>query len=88
MPPSTRIPSAAPTSTPPPGTGWDAVPLAAALDGLRDDLTAAGFTVDGVEERLGPVASAALHREQAVPARRVLRRARPGDAPSPASGGA
>ncbi|HET7799136.1 MAG TPA: methyltransferase [Humibacillus xanthopallidus] len=29
---------------------------------------AAGFTLDGVAERLGPVASAALHREQALPA--------------------
>ncbi|TQM64500.1 DUF7059 domain-containing protein [Humibacillus xanthopallidus] len=35
---------------------------------LRADLTAAGFTLDGVAERLGPVASAALHREQALPA--------------------
>lgn len=35
---------------------------------LRDDLRAAEFTVDGVAARLGPVASAALHREQAVPA--------------------
>lgn len=35
---------------------------------LRADLAAAGFTVDGVAERLGPVASAALHREQPLPA--------------------
>ena len=35
---------------------------------LRSDLAAAGFTVDGVAERLGPVASAALHREQPLPA--------------------
>jgi methylase of polypeptide subunit release factors len=35
---------------------------------LRADLTAAGFTLDGVAERLGPVASAALHREQVLPA--------------------
>ncbi|GAA2165208.1 methyltransferase family protein [Humibacillus xanthopallidus] len=35
---------------------------------LRADLTAADFTLDGVAERLGPVASAALHREQALPA--------------------
>lgn len=76
MPPSTPSSTpAAPTSPPPPGTGWDAGPLAAALGDLRDDLTAAGFTVDGLEQRLGPVASAALHREQAVPARRALRRA-------------
>ncbi|EWT03652.1 SAM-dependent methyltransferase [Intrasporangium oryzae NRRL B-24470] len=38
---------------------------------LRDDLEAARFTVDGVAERLGPVASAALHREQSLPARLV-----------------
>ena len=35
---------------------------------LRDDLTGARFTVDGVAERLGPLASAALHREQPLPA--------------------
>ncbi|HET9631118.1 MAG TPA: methyltransferase [Terrabacter sp.] len=35
---------------------------------LRADLTAAAFTVDGVAARLGPVASAALHREQPLPA--------------------
>ena len=35
---------------------------------LRDDLAAAGYTVDGVASSLGPVATAALHREQALPA--------------------
>ncbi|MEW1954450.1 methyltransferase [Terrabacter sp. NPDC080008] len=35
---------------------------------LRADLTAAAFTVDGVADRLGTVASAALHREQPLPA--------------------
>ncbi|WP_449343039.1 DUF7059 domain-containing protein [Terrabacter terrigena] len=35
---------------------------------LRADLTTAAFTVDGVAARLGPVASAALHREQPLPA--------------------
>lgn len=40
------------------------------LEALRADL--APFTVDAVEELLGPVASAALHREQAVPALRAL----------------
>ncbi|BDZ41465.1 hypothetical protein GCM10025865_07640 [Paraoerskovia sediminicola] len=39
---------------------------------LRADLVGADFTVDGVEGLLGPVAAAALHREQTVPARRVL----------------
>lgn len=40
----------------------------ALLERLRADLADARFTVDGVAERLGPVASAALHREQALPA--------------------
>ncbi|MBD2759859.1 methyltransferase [Yimella sp. cx-573] len=39
---------------------------------LTDDLRAADFTVDGIEQHLGPVATAALHREQTIPARRVL----------------
>ncbi|HET7398715.1 MAG TPA: methyltransferase [Intrasporangium sp.] len=41
------------------------------LERLRSDLRAGRFTVDGVAERLGPVASAALHREHPLPA--VLR---------------
>ncbi|WP_225755048.1 methyltransferase [Actinotalea sp. Marseille-Q4924] len=40
------------------------------LAALREDL--ASFTVDAVEDLLGPVASAALHREQALPALREL----------------
>ncbi|NDO90577.1 DUF7059 domain-containing protein [Cellulosimicrobium composti] len=69
---------AAPTSSPPagptpPGAGLAPADLAAAAATLRDDLAEAGFTVDGVERVLGPVAAAALHREQAVPARRALR---------------
>ncbi|MCA5892165.1 methyltransferase [Isoptericola sp. NEAU-Y5] len=39
---------------------------------LRADLDAASYTVDGVGDLLGDLASAALHRDQAVPARRVL----------------
>lgn len=39
---------------------------------LRADLAGSGYDVDGVEDLLGAVASAALHREQAVPARRAL----------------
>lgn len=39
---------------------------------LRADLIAADFTTDAVAQRLGPLASAALHREQALPARRTL----------------
>ncbi|QGQ18579.1 methyltransferase [Cellulomonas sp. JZ18] len=38
---------------------------------LREDLAAAGYTVDGVETLLGPVASGALHRGEAVPALRA-----------------
>lgn len=38
---------------------------------LREDLTAAGYTVDGIAELLGPLASAALAREQTLPAQRV-----------------
>ncbi|MFC3689567.1 DUF7059 domain-containing protein [Aquipuribacter hungaricus] len=58
--------SAHPSTQPPP----PAVTPDLAL--LRQDLTAAGYTVDGVTERLGDVASRALSRDQAVPARRVL----------------
>lgn len=43
----------------------------ALLDALRADLTAAAYTVDGVEDLLGPLAAAALHREESVPALRV-----------------
>ena len=38
---------------------------------LRADLRAAGYTVDGVSELLGPLAGAALDREQTLPAQRV-----------------
>ncbi len=40
---------------------------------LRVDLSAAGYTVDGVTALLGPVADAALHREQPLPADLVTR---------------
>ena len=43
----------------------------AALDHLRTDLSSAGYTVGGVGDLLGPVASAALHREEPVPALRA-----------------
>ncbi len=46
-------------------------PERALLDALRRDLTDAGYTVDGVQDLLGPVASAALHREEPVPALRA-----------------
>ncbi|WP_418275044.1 methyltransferase [Isoptericola jiangsuensis] len=48
-----------------------APPPAGDVAGLRSALHDSGFTVDGVEDLLGPVASAALHREQPLPARRV-----------------
>lgn len=79
MPPASSTPSpssrtAADGPGPvPPGAGLAPADLAAAAATLREDLAAADFTVDGVERALGPVASAALHREQAVPALRALR---------------
>ncbi|WP_432561551.1 DUF7059 domain-containing protein [Kineococcus sp. SYSU DK003] len=41
------------------------------LAGLREDLRAANYTVDGVGELVGDVASAALDREQPLPALRA-----------------
>lgn len=63
--PSASTPSATPTTS--------AVPAAPGADEglvgrLREDLRASGFTVDGVERLLGPVAHRALAREQPVPA--------------------
>ncbi|HEV6955487.1 MAG TPA: methyltransferase [Promicromonospora sp.] len=49
---------------------------------LRSDLTASSYDVDGVEDLLGPLAAAALHREQALPARRAVAAAVAGRAPS------
>ncbi|WP_315096422.1 methyltransferase [uncultured Cellulomonas sp.] len=46
-------------------------PDAALVAALRDDLTAAGYDVAGVEDVLGPVAAEALHREEPVPALRA-----------------
>lgn len=43
----------------------------ALIDALRADLTAAQFTVEGVEDLLGPMAAAALHREEPLPALRA-----------------
>lgn len=64
---------------------------AAQVAALRADLAAlpgpagsrAGYTVDAVEALLGPVAAAALHREQPLAARRAVRAAlaRPGGDP-------
>lgn len=41
------------------------------VEALRADLTDVGYTVEAVESALGPLAARALHREQALPARRV-----------------
>ncbi|WP_277207908.1 DUF7059 domain-containing protein [Isoptericola croceus] len=54
------------TSPPPPAGDTRSV------EALRDALELSGFTVDGVGDLLGEVASAALHREQTLPARRAL----------------
>jgi SAM-dependent methyltransferase len=43
------------------------------LDALRSDLAAAAWTTGAVGELLGPVATAALAREQLAPARRAVR---------------
>ena len=56
-----------PTTHSAPGPSTD--PALVAL--LWADLPASGFTVEGVEDALGPVAAAALHREQALPALRA-----------------
>lgn len=56
------------TSAAHPGPDPSADP--ALLDALRSDLSGAGFTVDGVTDLLGPLASAALHREEVLPALR------------------
>ncbi|GAB3073023.1 PqqD family peptide modification chaperone [Pedococcus soli] len=53
-------------STPPP-TATDPALVAA----LRTDLAAAAYTVEGVSDLLGPLAGAALAREQVLPAQRV-----------------
>jgi methylase of polypeptide subunit release factors len=53
-------------------TGYVADRDAASLaDRLRDAFLIAGFTVDGIAERLGPDAEVALGRHETVPARRA-----------------
>lgn len=42
------------------------------VDALRDDLLGADYTVEHIAELLGSGPAAALHREQPIPARRVL----------------
>lgn len=56
----------------PPDLHSGSAPSPDLLAALRADLAAAPYTVDAVEQRLGPVASAALHREQPLPASRTL----------------
>ena len=43
----------------------------ALVPALRADLVASRYTVAGVTELLGPLATAALDRDQALPAQRV-----------------
>lgn len=57
--------TSAPSPTPPPRTDLSL------LATLRADLQDAGYTVEGVEDLLGPLASAALHREQPLAADRA-----------------
>ncbi|WP_369370741.1 methyltransferase [Promicromonospora sp. Populi] len=54
----------------------------ALVDSLRADLVSSAFDVDGVENLLGKLAAAALHREQSLPARRALVAAVAGKPPS------
>lgn len=56
-----------------PGVPRDPQEAPALLAALRADLERASYTVDGVAAVLGPVASAALHREQPLPADLVTR---------------
>lgn len=44
----------------------------AAIAALRQDFISAGYTTESIAHLLGPTATAALHREQHIPARRVL----------------
>ena len=53
------------TSGPPPGTDPELVSR------LRADLDHAAYTLDGVDALIGPLANAALGREQALPAQRA-----------------
>lgn len=57
-----------------PGDSGPEVPtsIPAVLADLRADLGEAGYTTDRVADLLGPLASGALHRDQPLPARRVL----------------
>ena len=91
MPPATSTPSpssrtAADGPGPvPPGAGLAPAARAARAAARREHRAAAAVTGGGRERVLGPVASAALHREQAVPARRALRdRGREGADPTAA----
>nr|WP_202628017.1 methyltransferase [Cellulomonas sp. APG4] len=62
----------------PDGVPLDETERRALLARLRADVASARFTVGEVEELLGPVASAALHREQSVPALRATEAAADG----------
>ncbi len=59
-------------SAPPPGAGLDPERRGALIAALRGDLEASGWTVAAVDDAIGAPASAALGRDQLVPARRAL----------------
>lgn len=61
-------------------------PEPALLAALRADLDDAGYTVDALQALLGPVAHAALAREQPLPARRAVARAMVGTPGHPGLG--
>ncbi|SNC73785.1 Methyltransferase small domain-containing protein [Kytococcus aerolatus] len=62
-------PAPSTTSVPPPRlVAADGTDLAPQVAALRADLTAAGYTIDGIRACLGEVASDALEREQSLPA--------------------
>lgn len=68
-----------------PGRPTPTVPTPEQSARLREAFLAADFTVEGVGALLGPAAGAALHRDEALPARRVVAAARrDGDAPAAA----
>ena len=68
--------------SPPPSLSVSPPPVVSAdlIARLREDLRRAGYTVEGMGDLLGPVASAALHREQPLPADRATASAAAGPA--------
>jgi len=73
-----RTPPRHPAAAGSPGVAGAPVVLPDVVAALREDLSAVGgpgYRVDAVADLLGPVAEAALHREQPLAARRVVRAA-------------